>query len=181
MNTAQINDLARLAQLVATRNQTAAKITEIIGRPANLGHIGEFVASVVFDIQLEESATVKGIDGVFRSGSLNGRSVNIKWYAKLEWTLAITPNHLPDFYLVLAGPRSTSLSSRDEIRPWLILSVHLFDAAAVVASLADSGVQIGVATSVRQALWHEAGIYPSHNHRFEVSTEQRRMLALFGE
>jgi hypothetical protein len=36
------------------------------------GHLGEWIASVVFDIELESSASAKGIDGRFRSGPLRG-------------------------------------------------------------------------------------------------------------
>lgn len=36
------------------------------------GHLGEWLAAAVFDVQLEQSATAPGIDGVFRAGPLAG-------------------------------------------------------------------------------------------------------------
>jgi hypothetical protein len=48
------------------------------------GHLGEWIASQVFDIALEVSAVAEGIDGVFRSGALEGSMVNVKWYLKRE-------------------------------------------------------------------------------------------------
>jgi len=49
--------LRELATLLAERNRTEQAITAIINRPAALGHIGEFIASSIFDIALEKSAT----------------------------------------------------------------------------------------------------------------------------
>jgi len=49
--------------------------------------MGEWIASKVFDIQLEDSAVAKAIDGRFRSGPLAGKTVNIKIYGKREGLL----------------------------------------------------------------------------------------------
>ena len=60
--------LNRLAELVAQRNAVSAEISALTGRPAQLGHLGEFIAAGVFDIALEDTAVNKGFDGRFRSG-----------------------------------------------------------------------------------------------------------------
>ena len=77
-----MSDLERLADLIKKRNAIAADITDIIGRPAQFGHVGEYIASVIFNIELEESASHKGTDGYFTDGPLSRGSVNIKWTTK---------------------------------------------------------------------------------------------------
>ena len=175
-----MDDLTRLAQLIQTRNQVARDIASLIGRPAIIGHVGEYIAARVFRIALEESAAQKGIDGRFTDGPLQGRTVNIKWYGQREGLLNITPASLPDYYLAMAGPKAPAASSRGAIRPWVICSVHLFDAHELVGDLRGRGIKIGVATSVRQQLWEQAEIYPlPRNGTLVLSAEQRRLLALF--
>ncbi len=96
--------IAKLADLIHTRNAVAEQITTLIDRPAEIGHVGEFIAAEVFDIALEESATNKGFDGRFRSGTLAGKTVDVKWYAKKEGLVDLRLEFLPDYYLVLTGP-----------------------------------------------------------------------------
>jgi hypothetical protein len=48
-----MDNLKELANLIEKRNEIDRKIADIIQRPAIPGHIGEFIASRVFDIQLE--------------------------------------------------------------------------------------------------------------------------------
>ncbi len=174
-----MKQLEQLAELIAARNRVATQITGVVGRPAQIGHVGEFIASQVFNIQLEESATAKAIDGHFADGRFEGRSVNVKWYAKREGLLDITPDTLPDYYLVLAGPASSASSSRGDARLWFIESVHLFEASPLVASLRKRNVKIGTATSVKNDFWSDAEIYPGANAAFPLSEEQRRALGLF--
>jgi len=146
-----MSDLVRLAELLKEKHLIDEKIANLVGRPAQIGHVGEYIASVIFDIRLEASATAKGIDGHFATGPLAGRSVNVKWYGKLEGILDLTPAYLPDEYLVMTGPRSTALSSRGGHRTWIIQSVFLFDAHGLV----------------------------QNNKRLLLSEEQRAMLSLF--
>ncbi len=174
-----MEDLTQLAMLIKKRNLLECEITALIGRPAGIGHIGEYIASRVFHIVLEESASHKSIDGRFSDEPLKGRTVNIKWYAFQEGLLNITPEALPDYYLVLTGSRSGAISSRGRVRPWTIEHVFLFDAQALVDELKREGVKIGTATSVRQYLWERAEIFPSHHDLFELSKGQRDALALF--
>ena len=107
-----MNKLTDLADLIRERNAIEEQMGAIIGRPGLLGHVGEFIASRVFDIKLEHSAAAKGIDGRFTSGPLAGQTVNVKWCAKREGLLDIRPDALPDYYLVLAGPKAAPVSSR---------------------------------------------------------------------
>ena len=182
LNVNEKYQLVRLAELIRERNETSAEIAALIGRPAIFGHVGEYLASSIFDIQLEESATSKGIDGHFRSGLLTGKSVNVKWYGKQESILDITPRWLPDFYLVMTGPKSPASSSRGTTRPWLIEHVYLFDAKMLVSDLSDRKLRIGIATSVRQQHWKEAEIYPHQtNQEYILSEEQNKMLRQFGQ
>lgn len=175
-----MDELPRLAGLIRRRNSLEYEITAIIGRPAAIGHIGEYIASRIFNISLEKSASFKSIDGRFLDGPLESRSVNIKWYAKLEGVLDITPDALPDYYLVMTGPKS-NVTSYDRVRPWTIDYVFLFDAHNLVGELIQRNTKIGIATSIRNVLWKNAEIFPgSTNSAYVLSTKQREALGLFG-
>lgn len=153
----------------------------MLGRPAQLGHLGEFVAAELLDIALEPSANNKGHDGRFRAGALAGRSVNVKMYGKREGMLDIRPDALPDYYLVLTGPQSAAGSSKGQDRPWVIEGVFLFEAQPLVAALLARGVQLGVATSLAAPFWDAAEVYPrSTSGALTLSTEQRTFLKSFG-
>jgi len=173
--------LERLAKLVHTKNRIDDKIAEIIGRPSLIGHVGEYIASEIFKIGLEQSAVEKGIDGRFTQIPLKGQTVNIKFYAKRENLLDINPDYSPDYYLVMTGPKSGAVSSRGATRPWLISSVYLFNSQKLMNELKNRGVKIGIATSVISKLWGEAEIYPNQrNSTIPLSEEQVRQLRLFG-
>lgn len=174
--------LGKLAQLIRTNNNVGQEISKVVGRPALMSHVGEYIAAEAFDIKLEQSAAHVAFDGRFKGGPLATMSVNIKWFAKRENTLDMIPGSLPDYYLVLAGPKGPSVSSRNTERPWLITSVFLFRAAELESALKRRGVKIGTATSVADALWQEAEIYPRQlNLALPLSPEQRSLLKLFGQ
>ena len=175
-----MDDLAQLADLVRKRNALEREITALIGRPAQIGHIGEYIASKIFDIDLKESASFKGIDGYFRGGALKGCSVNIKWYALHEGLLDLT-DAPPDYYLVLTGTKSSAMTSRGRIRPWTIDTVFLFEAVPLFAHLKTRGVQMGIACSVIASMWQAAEIFPNQvNEKLMLSDDQRSQLKLFG-
>jgi hypothetical protein len=109
--------LKELARLIKIKNEVERGITQIIGRPAFIGHTGEYIASKIFDIKLETSAVAKGLDGYFNSGTLRGHSVNIKFYTFNEGLLDITPGYLPDYYLVLTGEVRPAGSSKGVAKP----------------------------------------------------------------
>lgn len=175
-----MDDLLRLADLIRQRNQLEQEITTLIQRPAQIGHLGEYIAARIFDIMLESSAAHKGFDGRFTAGTLQGRTVNIKWYARCEGLLDINSRDIPDYFLVLAGPKTPAESSRGKTRPWLIDYVYLFDVPQLVRQLQGGGVRIGNATSVRQHIWNEAELYPHQLNALTIlSDAQRSMLKLF--
>lgn len=168
--------LENLARLIRARNENEAQISAITGRPGSIGHLGEYVAAKIFDIRLAESATYKAIDGWFNSGPLEGRSVNIKWYACHETILDICVNGHPDYYLVLCGPKRAPARSIGP-RPWLIHSAYLFSHTDLCQSLT---VKIGIATSVKSQLWADARIFPEAlNGTLTLSQTQVDMLRLF--
>jgi hypothetical protein len=172
--------LERLAELIRVKNLADDEIAALIGRPCQIGHAGEWIAARVFDVALHESAVTAASDGVFRSGPLAGRSVNVKWYGLEESLLAVHPGVGPDVYLVMTGPRSALLSSRGRARPWVISSVYLFEHEPLVADLTGRGLKLGVAASVRRALWEAAEVYPaSRSPLLRLCDEQRRLLNLF--
>ena len=176
-----VGRLSELAQLIREKNEHDARITDIVGRPALIGHMGEYIASRIFGIRLHESATHKGSDGEFTSGALAGCSVNIKWYAKNESVLDLHTTQPPDFYLVLTGPPPSSTAVKGGVRPWLISHVYLFAAPVIHGALVQSGAKIGVASSVRKAQWIDAELYPTPKNELLVLSEgQRSMIAMFG-
>jgi hypothetical protein len=173
-------DLVKLAELVRARNKVTDEIAALIGRPAQIGHVGEYIAAQIFQIRLLESASHKAIDGHFQGGQLDGRSVDVKWFTLNDGILDLREDAPPDFYLVLTGPRTAAGSSRGTTRPWVIEAVYLFEGRPLVEELQRRGVRRGVATSVRQHLWREAEIYPeARNRQFRLTEEQRRLLRLF--
>lgn len=174
----RIDDLATLGDLIRRREIIDNKIAEIIQRPALLGHVGEYIASIIFHIQLESSASHKGFDGHFIGGPLKGSTVNVKWYTKQDGLLDLLPGGPAAYYLVLTGPKRGALSSKGSTSPWIVSSVFLFNSRELLAALA--GKKIGTATSVRQHLWRDAEIYPQQrNQQLPLSREQLGMLAHF--
>jgi Family of unknown function (DUF6998) len=172
-------ELVELAKLIRTKNSVDGKIARIVGRPALIGHVGEFIAARVFGIELHRSASAKGSDGVFKTGSLAGKTVNVKWYTTSDNLLDLNPSGGADYYLVLAGPSTQGASSRGTERPWTIDSAYLFASADLIAKLRDRGVGIGVATSVRSEDWEAAEIYPQSKGIIQLDDEQRRLFGLF--
>ena len=123
--------MRRLAAFIRQRNGIDREISEIIGRPAHPGHMGEFLASRIFNIRLADSATTKGIDGHFVDGPLAGKSVNVKEYSKNDHLSDIKRDAVPGVYLVLTGPKAPATSSRGATHPWTIAEIFLFDGPAL--------------------------------------------------
>jgi hypothetical protein len=173
-------ELQRLARLLRDRERISDQIAGIIGRPALPGHIGEWIAAQVFGIDLERAANRRAFDGRFRDGALAAKSVNVKLYGRREGILDTTADPDLDFYLVLTGRAGAAGSSQGATRPLVIAAVYLFDAHALLADFAQRGRGPGVASSVRNALWDAAEIYPSANNPVLRCTDaQRAALALF--
>jgi len=176
-----VEKIENLSNLLQERNQIDEKISQIIGYPAEKGHIGEFIASSIFYINLNDSAVHKGHDGVFNSGPLAGKSVNVKLYGKREGLLDLNSKFPPDYYLVLTGPKAAVVSSKGSQRPIQITSVFLFDAKFIHGILERNGVKIGTASSVKQDFWNRAEIFPNQTNKdLVVTSEQASMLSKFG-
>ena len=176
--------LTDLADSVRVKNAADRHVARLIGRPALPGHFGEFVAARIFDIELNKGAAKPGFDGRFRSGELTGKSVNIKFYTKHDRLLDMTEEGKPgpDYYLVMTGPKGNAEPSRGKTRPWVIESVFLFEAEALVRELRAQNPKkrIGLAAHVYVKLWRKAMIYPDGvSSLLPVTDAQRDRLALF--
>ncbi len=181
MSAPEHSDLRRLADLLRRYNEIGDAIAAVIGRPAERGHVGEYIAARIFDITLELSARKRARDGRFMAGALAGHTVNVKWYGKQEGVLDLQARGAPDYYLALTGPAGSAASSRGATRPWVIQSVYLFDARRLLEDLRARHIKIRTGSSVRQALWKGAEIYPEpRNATLVLAQEQRDLLSLFG-
>lgn len=177
-----VEDLHQLAGLLRARNALDLQVAQLINRPALPGHIGEWIASRIFEIELAESAVNKGTDGVFRGVPRAGASVNVKLYGKRQGLLDLLEDASADYYLVLTGPIGPPVSSRGTHRPICVHAVYLFYTQELLVRLRERGVRIGVGTSVRVADWEAAEIYPKPNNPALALTEtQRYTLGLFRE
>ena len=174
------DSLERVAALLRERNAIDAELAQLMQRPMTSGHLGEWIAAQVFDIELEVSAAAAGIDGRFRSGPLQDRTVNVKWYLKREGLLDTTWSEALDYYLVLTGPPSPAESSRGTGRPWCIQAVFLFDARQLRSEQIMRGVRQGTASSVIKQQWAAAQIYPAAtNPQLVITAQQAEQLRLF--
>ena len=175
-----MDELKTLGDLIKTKNDIETQISQIIGRPAEKGHIGEFVAGKIFDLKLHEDATKRGNDGVFRSGPLAGKNVNVKLYGKRENILDFNPKDPAEYYLVLTGPKSSTASSRGTNRPLVINSVFLFESGQLIKQLKERNVKIGNQVSITQEQWNDAEIFPNQrNNQLPVTEKQKELLRLF--
>ncbi len=172
-----MSDLPWLASLIKSRNTIDAKISTLIERPAQAGNVGAYIASIIFNLALEEAGKHKGYDGRFTYGPLAGNTIDVQWRPKHDGQLNVKLDALPDYYLVFTGPANLSTSFAN---PWLIASIYLFNASDLLNALRERGVQLGSSTSVTGPLWERAEIYPiPRNDRLELADEQRKMLILF--
>jgi hypothetical protein len=169
--------LSALAGLLRERAVIGERIASLIKRAPHAGHVGEFIAARVFDIELHPHAAHPGSDGVFRSGPLASRSVNVKFYSRWDGLLDVPAHHAPDYILVLAGPAAKAGDTGPTSR-CLIASAFLFEYAALVAV----GVKPVVAASVKKALWEEARIYPEAGAKalLVIGDRQQGLLQAFG-
>ena len=174
-----MSDLNRLASLVKSRNTVENNIATLIGQPVNLQSVGEYIASVIFSIELNKPRTNKGSDGRFIQGPLAGHTVDVQWRTKHDGLMNIKQDFFPDYYLLFTGPKE-SASSHSIINPWVIESVFLFNSSELLAALHERGVQLGSGTSITGPLWERAEIYPiQRDNRLILSSEQQQLLALF--
>ena len=168
-----MEQLQQLAELIRQRNRIDDAIADLIGRPAEKGHISEYIAAIIFDIELCGSKTNPGADGYFRSGALAQKSVDIKYLArKAQSGNWLNRKQRPDYYLVLTGLYIPPGSSKGQKRPFVIDYVFLFDRSTIL-SLQGNNIPI--------ELWNAAEIYPQpRNPLLTLTEQQREMLRLFG-
>ncbi len=173
-----MNELPQLASLLKSRNTIDRKIAAIIGHPTQVQEVGEYIASVIFGIKLEEHPQ-KGSDGWFTQGPLTGHSVDVQWPIKSDGIIHLKTDPLPDYYLVLVGSKEVSSLHTLSI-PWVIETVHLFHSSELMTALRERGVQVGTGTSITGPLWERSEIYPrQRENRLMLSPQQLEMLALF--
>jgi hypothetical protein len=175
-----MSDLPQLASLLKSRNTIDQKIVTIIGHPAQVQSVGEYIAAVIFGITLSaEIMSHKSSDGRFARGTLAGQTVDVQWRTKHDGILHLKTDPLPDYYLVFVGSKEATTLHSLSI-PWVIESVHLFHSGELLNALRERGVQLGTGTSITGPLWERAEIYPTQrNNRLILSNDERTMLALF--
>ena len=171
-----MNALRELSDLLKEQNRIHKHISLIIQRPGFAGHLAEFIAANIFDIQLNENAAQKGMDGYFNSGILAGKTVDIKYHGKHEGSLNMKPAAYPDYYLVLAGPKTYAGSSRKKEGPFTIHFVFLLESEPLVNELRKRNAKIGIATGVRKAIWDECEIFPRPNEKYLLTDNQISLL-----
>ncbi|MCH7904309.1 MAG: hypothetical protein IH944_07045 [Armatimonadetes bacterium] len=175
-----MKDLEELAVAISQVNIASDRVASIIGRPALRGHIGEFIASKVFNIQLHESAAHKGSDGVLLDGVLAGSTVNVKFYGQHDGLLDMSEDALPDVFLVLTGPKGSAASSSGQVRPICIEHLFLIPGTEALADAKSRNVLIGVTTSFPNAFWDEREVYPmSRSKELNLTQDQIPLLKLF--
>ena len=173
-------DLLALSELVKQHNKITSDISKLIGRPALTGHLGEYIASIIFDIRLADSASNKAIDGWFSSGNLEGKSVNVKWFTSHDGLMNLCESNQPDYYLVLTGEYHNPGPSRGRSNPWVITNIYLFDSEALIEKMRKAGTKIGTASSIKKMDWEAAEIYPNQTGQLlRLNQEQKDLLSLF--
>jgi len=166
-----LDELKSIALLLRYRNDIDARIADIVGRPVAAGHLSDWIAATILDIELAPSAD-RAVDGHFRSGPLAGRTVNVKHYTRNQGLLDVNDSDELDYFLVMTGPRGAASGAH---RPWSIDHVHLFDAFALTETLRAEMRRIGTATSVRAAHWHAAEIHPRPANQALVLTADQAL------
>ena len=170
--------IKEFAQLINQRNEIDYKIEDYIRWPAEKGHIAEWIASKAFPITLNNKGNQSEYDGVFNSGSLKGKRVDIKYLAVNNHIININNKLTSEVYLlVFTGPYEAAQSSRDKVRPFCISNIYLFNENELYMELKDK-VKVGIATSVRKKYWEENEIYPNNKENLDIELN-REVVELF--
>lgn len=173
-----MEDVEKLADFLRKRNAIDREIAGIIQRPAEKGHIAEWIASQVFPIQLNEDANRDGYDGVFKDGDLKGKKVDVKFHPVNQRILDLKRDVSDDVYLlVFTGPYRPAGPSKGKERPYRITNVYLFNRRELCNLLGDR-VKKSEATSVRTEYWEKAEIYPEDRVPYNIGMKGE-LLALF--
>jgi hypothetical protein len=170
-----------VARLVRERDVIDGEITRIINRPAVAGHLGEWLASELFDIDLEPPGSAEAFDGRFASGPLATGTVNIEWISRRDEQLDPDSSRAIDFHLVFTGTRALALTTKGLVRPVRINACYLFDARELEARQAARGATSCAAAGLRAEEWNAAEIFPDRNNPLlTIGPEAHGLLALFG-
>ncbi len=172
--------LGYLAEFIRIRNVADQGIARFIGRAPHPDSIAAFVASRIFDIELQPTPG----RARFRSGPFKDRSVQVQYASRNNGTLAMVksdhPADHPDVYLVITGQRSDVTPVVDTVTPWVVTNVYLFRTEWIIDRLISHGIEIGTATHVPKHLWEQAAVYPKANPSlYPISSRQRSALELF--
>lgn len=164
-----------LAELIVKRNIIDGNISKIIDRPAEKGHIFEYIASQLFPIKLNKSASKGGDDGIFTDGDLNGKKVDIKFYAINEHLIDLNPKVDRDTYLLIfTGPYESASSSKGKTRLMRIDNIYLFNEMELCDQL-NGKVKIGTATSIRSEYWERNEIYPKNQWNIDLKLKVKEL------
>jgi hypothetical protein len=151
-----MESLPALAALIRVRGCIDQQIAKIMNRPVHSGHFGEYVACTVLDIEPSAMARQKGYDGIFRSGALAGRTVNVKYRTRhsglLNLGTSTDPDDHPDFYLAVEGPRISAGPSAGVHAPLCVDVVYLFESQELLKALAERGIRPGAPINPGRAL-----------------------------
>src|ERR1044071_8230599 len=93
-------ELKSVGLLLRDRTATDARTAASAGRPAAAGHLSDWIAAAILDIELEPAPN-RVVDGHFRGGPLAGRTVNIKHYTRNLGLLDVSDSDELDYYLVM--------------------------------------------------------------------------------
>ena len=177
VDAAALDDLTDLADLLAQRIALDARIGAIIGRPSPCrAHGGvdrlEGLRHPTRRLCRPKQSTAGSDPARWPARQSTSRSTaSARACSNSDPTL--------DYYLVLCGPKATTLTSKGGTRPLRVTNVYLFDSAEIRTDQQTRGTKSGVASSIRSALWTEAEIYPRAHPALKLDAEQRRALALF--
>jgi hypothetical protein len=142
-----------MAALLRARNEADAVIAGLLRRPAEQGHLGEWLAVRLLELEPAPSAHRCRLGREVRSGPLAGRTVNVKSYGALQGILDLHEDDAAtDEYLVLSGTREAAGSSRGALGPLAVAHVHLIEGRPLIADLRSRGIKIGIASSVRRSV-----------------------------
>lgn len=171
-------NIEELGELIGKRNGIEEKISEIIDRPAEKGHIFEYIASQLFPIKLNKSASKGGYDGIFTGGDLNGKKVDIKFHAINGHLINLNPKVDRDTYLLIfTGPYESVSSSKGKTRPLCIDKIYLFNEKDICDQL-DNRVKVGIATSVKSEYWNGKEIYPENQLNIDLKLKVHELKLL---
>lgn len=164
-----MEDIESLAELLKERNMIDSKIVGIIHRPAEKGHMAEWIASQAFPIELNDKANRRDDDGVFTDGELKGKKVDVKFHSLNEHLINLNKEAAEDVWLlVFTGPYEPAGHPRKKNRPFRITNTYLFNEKELCNDLKKQKRKVGVGTSLKREYWEKAEIYPEDKAGYDL-------------